>query len=82
MRVHGDHDDLLPPNDSVLVDSTMYINYLNNYRPHHRAGSIPASGAILFALRGRPHHAAPGQLRCVQKHTILNFMEDTRASVC
>ena len=33
VRVHGDYDPLLPPNDSVLIDSVTYINYLNNYRP-------------------------------------------------
>ena len=31
--VHGDHDALLPPNDTCIVDSLYYINYLNNYRP-------------------------------------------------
>lgn len=31
--VHGDHDPLLQPNDTVMVDSLHYINYLNNYRP-------------------------------------------------
>lgn len=33
IHVHGDHDALLPPKDTVLVDSLHYINYLNNYRP-------------------------------------------------
>jgi outer membrane protein assembly factor BamA len=31
--VHGDQDPLLPPNDTTVVDSLYYINYLNNYRP-------------------------------------------------
>jgi outer membrane translocation and assembly module TamA len=31
--VHGDYDALLPPNDTVAVDSLYYINTLNNYRP-------------------------------------------------
>ncbi|MBK8498236.1 MAG: BamA/TamA family outer membrane protein [Flavobacteriales bacterium] len=33
VRVHGDHDALLPPTDSLLLDSLLYINTLNNYRP-------------------------------------------------
>lgn len=33
VSVHGDYDPLLPPNDSSLVDSLRYINYLNSYRP-------------------------------------------------
>lgn len=33
VNVHGDYDALLPPNDSVWVDSVRYINYLNSYRP-------------------------------------------------
>ena len=33
VRVLGDYDALLPPNDSAWVDSVLYINYLNNYRP-------------------------------------------------
>lgn len=32
--VHGDHDDLLPPKDTVSVDSILYVDYLNMYRPH------------------------------------------------
>ncbi|MGV3636841.1 MAG: BamA/TamA family outer membrane protein [Flavobacteriales bacterium] len=32
--VHGDHDDVLPPSDTVHVDSLHYINYLGMYRPH------------------------------------------------
>ncbi|HMQ75461.1 MAG TPA: BamA/TamA family outer membrane protein [Flavobacteriales bacterium] len=31
--VHGDHDALLAPNDTVLVDGVHYISYLNYYRP-------------------------------------------------
>jgi hypothetical protein len=31
--VHGDHDLLLPPGDTTLVDSVLYIDYLNMYRP-------------------------------------------------
>ncbi len=31
--VHGDQDPLLPPNDTTLVDSLYYVNYLNNYHP-------------------------------------------------
>ncbi|MBL0127643.1 MAG: BamA/TamA family outer membrane protein [Flavobacteriales bacterium] len=33
VHVHGDYDALLPANDSTMVDSVMYVNYLNNYRP-------------------------------------------------
>ena len=33
VRLHGDQDGLLPPNDSVRADSVLYINYINNYRP-------------------------------------------------
>ena len=33
VHVHGDLDAFLPPNDTTLVDSVAYINYLNNYRP-------------------------------------------------
>ncbi len=33
VRVHGDYDALLPANDTTLIDSVYYINYLNNYRP-------------------------------------------------
>jgi len=31
--VHGDHDDLLAPNDTFPEDSLKYINYLNMFRP-------------------------------------------------
>ncbi|MBK9419435.1 MAG: BamA/TamA family outer membrane protein [Flavobacteriales bacterium] len=31
--VHGDHDALLTPNDTVRVDSLYYINTLNSFRP-------------------------------------------------
>ncbi|MFZ1331932.1 MAG: hypothetical protein WAR83_07085, partial [Flavobacteriales bacterium] len=31
--VHGDHDDLLSPNDTFPEDSLKYINYLNMFRP-------------------------------------------------
>lgn len=34
VRVHGDYDDLLPPSDTVAVDSVDYIDYLGMYRPH------------------------------------------------
>lgn len=34
VHVHGDHDDLLPPTDTVLVDSLRYIDHLGMYRPH------------------------------------------------
>ena len=33
VQVHGDYDELLPANDTTLIDSLYYINYLNNYRP-------------------------------------------------
>ncbi|MFZ1687023.1 MAG: BamA/TamA family outer membrane protein [Flavobacteriales bacterium] len=33
VRVHGDYDAALPRNDSTVVDSVVYINYLNTYRP-------------------------------------------------
>ena len=31
--VHGDHDPVLPPSDTTVVDSLLYIDYLNMYRP-------------------------------------------------
>ena len=31
--VHGDLDAYLPPNDTTVVDSLHYINYLDNFRP-------------------------------------------------
>ena len=31
--VHGDHDPVLPPNDTTAVDSVRYIDYLGMYRP-------------------------------------------------
>ncbi len=45
VRVHGDYDGLLRPNDSVWMDSVRYINYLNNYRP----------STILKGVFLRPH---------------------------
>lgn len=31
--VHGDHDAVLPPSDTTLVDSLLYVNYMGMYRP-------------------------------------------------
>ncbi|MFN9326634.1 MAG: hypothetical protein ACK6A5_14760, partial [Flavobacteriales bacterium] len=33
VTVHADMDDVLPPTDTVLVDSVNYISYLDMYRP-------------------------------------------------
>ncbi len=33
VQVQGDYDALLLANDTTLIDSVHYINYLNNYRP-------------------------------------------------
>ena len=33
VQVHGDYDAFLPTNDTTVIDSVSYINYLNNYRP-------------------------------------------------
>jgi outer membrane protein insertion porin family len=33
VQVHGDYDAFLPANDTTVIDSVRYINYLNNYRP-------------------------------------------------
>jgi outer membrane translocation and assembly module TamA len=33
VTVHGDHDALLPPSDTTVVDSVTYVNHLNMYRP-------------------------------------------------
>lgn len=33
IHVLGDHDDLLQPSDTVVVDSLYYVNYLGMYRP-------------------------------------------------
>ena len=51
VRVHGDHDALLPPNDSVTVDSTEYINYLNNYRPDIIVRGVPLRPGQWYSQR-------------------------------
>ena len=33
VTVHSDEDDVLPPTDTLLVDSVRYIDYLDTYRP-------------------------------------------------
>lgn len=50
VRVHGDYDGLLPANDTLVVDSVRYVNYLNNYRP-----SVITRGA--FLRPGDPYSA-------------------------
>ncbi len=39
--VHGDYDRWLAPNDTVLLDSVRYINYLNNFRPGTIVRGVP-----------------------------------------
>ena len=33
VTVHGDQDDVLPPKDTVIMDSMYYVNYMDMYRP-------------------------------------------------
>lgn len=44
VTVHADQDEVLPPKDTVMVDSVHFINYLDMYRP----------GPILRGVRVRP----------------------------
>ncbi|MBK8339215.1 MAG: BamA/TamA family outer membrane protein [Flavobacteriales bacterium] len=77
VRVHGDQDGLLPPNDSVRVDSLIYINYLNNYRP----------GAIVRGVFLRPgqfysEHRTDNTTQYLSsygvfKSTRVEYVEDT-----
>lgn len=49
--VHGDYDDVLPPSDSVLVDSLHYINYLGMYRPHTVTRGVFLKPGTFFSQR-------------------------------
>lgn len=49
--VHGDHDDVLPASDSLLVDSLHYINYLGMYRPHTITRGVFLKPGTFFSQR-------------------------------
>lgn len=77
VRVHGDHDALLPPNDSTMVDSVMYINYLNNYRPSTiTRGVFLRPGAFYSERRATVTSQHLGSFG-VFKSTRLVFTEDS-----
>ena len=77
VRVHGDHDDLLPPNDSVLVDSTIYINYLNNYRPSTIVRGVSLRPGQFYSARRTDNTTQYLSSYGVFKSVRVNFLEDT-----
>jgi outer membrane protein assembly factor BamA len=75
--VHGDRDRLLPPNDTVRVDSLYYINYLNNYRP-----STITRGVFLREGRHYSERAEENTSRYLQSYGVfrnvhITFTEDS-----
>jgi len=75
--VHGDQDPLLPPNDTVRVDSVYYINYLNNYRP-----STITRGVFLSEGRHYSERSEENTTRYLQSYGVFRnvdviFTEDS-----
>ncbi len=75
--VHGDYDDVLPPSDSVLVDSLHYINYLGMYRPHTITRGVFLKPGTFFSQRRldatRQYLSGYGVFSSV----AVNLVEDT-----
>jgi outer membrane protein assembly factor BamA len=51
VTVRGDHDDVLPARDSVMVDSLLYVNTLNMYRPHTITRGVFISPGQRYSMR-------------------------------
>ncbi len=49
--VHGDRDDILPPQDTIVQDSVRYINYLNVFRPTPILRGVFVRPGDFFSLR-------------------------------
>ena len=77
VRVHGDHDALLAPNDSVLLDSLVYINYLNNYRPHTITRGVFLRPGQHYSARRTNQTAQYLSSYGVFKSTQVNYVEDS-----
>lgn len=77
--VHGDFDPLLQPNDTVPVDSSYYINTLNNFRP-----STIMRGVFLKKGRYYSEHAEDNTVRYLSSYGVfksvsVKYTEDSLA---
>jgi outer membrane protein assembly factor BamA len=75
--VHGDRDPLLTPNDTTVVDSLYYVNYLNNYRP-----SVITRGVFLHEGRHYSERSEENTTGYLQSYGVfrsvdVNFTEDS-----
>ncbi len=77
VQVHGDYDALLAANDTTLIDSVYYINYLNNYRPSTIVrGVFLRPGQWYSAHRSESTSQYLGSFG-VFRSTAVNYSDDT-----
>lgn len=77
IHVHGDQDPLLPPNDTVRVDSLYYINYLNNYRPSTITRGVFLAEGHHYSARAEENTSSYLQSYGVFRNVNINFTEDS-----
>ncbi len=77
VTVHGDHDDLIPPKDTTVVDSIHYVNHLNMYRPHTITRGIFMRPGDRYSFRRA--NATQSYLNSygVFRNVLVNFHDDS-----
>ena len=77
VRVHGDYDAQLTPNDSTWVDSVTYINYLNNYRPATIVRGVFLRPGEFYSARQTEQTMSYLSSYGVFRSTTVNYSDDT-----
>ena len=77
VRVHGDYDEALPANDTTVVDTVVYINYLNTYRPKTIVRGVFIRPDQFYSATRSDQTAQHLSSFGVFKSTRVNYTEDT-----